>query len=466
MLGFLNLFKPAGPTSTQFGARLRKMYASHDGGKLAVGHMGTLDPQAAGVLPVALGRATRLLPLIEDRRKAYAFTLVLGRATDTADAVGATIATAPLPDDLDARLDAALGAFVGAIEQIPPMFSAVHHEGKRLHELARAGIIVERAKRAVTIYALTVLGRDGDVVRMRVACSSPRLGVPLERTARPDNSRSSTDPSPSPSALLQELFRDQDKSDWAFPRPTSSGGSSHSRNRSPYSRSHLRSRSSGAALLSAPPMTRAHSLPNPHISKPFETKSGRESPLRSRSPAYRNEERSPSWFETSSSATSLSGSSGASVSALGIEAIQEDSELDLTPRAYSQSNSPLTQHSASFSRSVPLNRRRPASPLHAVSPTPSVSLPAGVIDQGVPINVSATPSSGSNSPMLGPQKYNEPHPAQMLHHYAPAPASPPAYQAHPLRHDPVVRPSPPSTPSRTRRKRKKSPKPSSSESSD
>ena len=171
MLGFLNLFKPAGPTSTQFGARLRKMYASHDGGKLAVGHMGTLDPQAAGVLPVALGRATRLLPLIEDRRKAYAFTLVLGRATDTADGVGTTIGSAPIPADLDARLDVAVGAFVGAIEQVPPMFSAVHHEGKRLHELARAGIVVERAKRSVTIYALTVLGREGDTVRMRVACS-------------------------------------------------------------------------------------------------------------------------------------------------------------------------------------------------------------------------------------------------------------------------------------------------------
>jgi tRNA pseudouridine55 synthase len=171
MLGFLNLFKPAGPTSTQFGARLRRIYASEDGGKLAVGHLGTLDPQAAGVLPVALGRATRLLPLIEDRRKAYAFTLVLGRATDTADGVGTTIATAAIPADASERLAAAAASFVGAIEQVPPMFSAVHHEGKRLHEFARDGITVERAKRAVTIYALTVLGREGDTVRMRVACS-------------------------------------------------------------------------------------------------------------------------------------------------------------------------------------------------------------------------------------------------------------------------------------------------------
>jgi len=171
MLGFLNLFKPAGPTSTQFGSRLRRIYASHDGGKLAVGHLGTLDPQAAGVLPIALGRATRLLPLIEDRRKAYAFTLVLGRATDTADGVGETIGTAAVPADIDERLDRAMTAFVGPIEQVPPMYSAVHHGGQRLHELARAGVTVERAKRAVTVYALSVLGREGDVVRMRVACS-------------------------------------------------------------------------------------------------------------------------------------------------------------------------------------------------------------------------------------------------------------------------------------------------------
>lgn len=171
MLGFLNLFKPAGPTSTQFGARLRRIYASDDGVKLAVGHLGTLDPQAAGVLPVALGRATRLLPLIEDRRKAYAFTLVLGVRTDTADGAGTAIEHAPVPDDFDARLAAALGAFIGPIEQVPPMFSAVHHDGQRLHELARRGVTVERAKRSVTIYALNVLDRSGDVVRMRVACS-------------------------------------------------------------------------------------------------------------------------------------------------------------------------------------------------------------------------------------------------------------------------------------------------------
>jgi tRNA pseudouridine55 synthase len=160
MLGFVNLFKPAGPTSTQFGARLRRIYPSADGGRLAVGHFGTLDPQAAGVLPIALGKATRLLPLIEDRRKAYVCTLVLGRATTTGDGAGETLATRPIPPDLDERLIRALEAFTG-----------VHHGGKRLYELARAGKVVERAKRPVTIFGLTTLGRDAKTVRLRIACS-------------------------------------------------------------------------------------------------------------------------------------------------------------------------------------------------------------------------------------------------------------------------------------------------------
>lgn len=170
MLGFVNLFKPAGPTSTQFGARLRRIYRD-PAGKLAIGHLGTLDPQAAGVLPVALGKATRLLPLILDRRKAYVCTLVLGRATDTGDATGETLVERAVPVDVDERLAGALPAFTGAVAQIPPMYSALKRDGKPLYELARAGKTVERASRTVTIYALRVLGRDGNVVRLRVACS-------------------------------------------------------------------------------------------------------------------------------------------------------------------------------------------------------------------------------------------------------------------------------------------------------
>jgi tRNA pseudouridine55 synthase len=170
VLGFVNLLKPAGPTSTQFGARLRSIYRD-PAGKLAIGHLGTLDPQAAGVLPIALGKATRLIPLIADRRKAYVCTLVLGRATTTGDATGETLVERPVPGDLDARLSEALAAFAGPIAQIPPMYSAVKSGGTRLYELARAGKTVERQPRTVTIYALSVLGRDGNVVRLRIACS-------------------------------------------------------------------------------------------------------------------------------------------------------------------------------------------------------------------------------------------------------------------------------------------------------
>jgi len=170
MLGFVNLFKPAGPTSTQFGARLRRVYRD-PAGKLAIGHLGTLDPQAAGVLPVALGKATRLLPLISDRRKAYVCTLVLGRATSTGDAFGDTVAESDVPDDVEKRLMHAIPELTGAISQVPPMYSAVKSEGKRLYELARKGKTVERAARTVTVYALRVLGREQNVVRLRVACS-------------------------------------------------------------------------------------------------------------------------------------------------------------------------------------------------------------------------------------------------------------------------------------------------------
>ena len=170
MLGFVNLFKPAGPSSTQFGARLRRIYRD-PAGKLAVGHLGTLDPQAAGVLPVALGKATRLLPLIADRRKGYVCTLVLGRATATADGSGETIAEREVPADVEDRLARAIPAFIGVVSQVPPMYSAVQSDGRRLYELARAGKTVERAARTITIYALRVLGREGDVVRLRIACS-------------------------------------------------------------------------------------------------------------------------------------------------------------------------------------------------------------------------------------------------------------------------------------------------------
>jgi tRNA pseudouridine55 synthase len=172
MLGFANVFKPAGPTSAHVVARLRRIYGLYARDPhIGVGHLGTLDPQAAGVLPIAVGKATRLIPLLSDQRKAYVCTFVPGRSTTTGDALGETVDSSVLPRDWERKLCEALPAFVGRIEQIPPMFSAVHHDGKRLYELAREGKHVERKPRSVAIYGLTLLGVEYGVARLRVACS-------------------------------------------------------------------------------------------------------------------------------------------------------------------------------------------------------------------------------------------------------------------------------------------------------
>jgi tRNA pseudouridine55 synthase len=177
MIGFVNLFKAAGPSSAQTVGRVRRLYATYAGDRrLAAGHLGTLDPQAAGVLPIAIGKATRLISLLTDQRKSYAFTLVLGRSTTTQDAHGDTVEERAVPPDWIFRLEAALPEFVGRVLQTPPMFSAARYRGKRLYKLARAGESVDRAPRAITIYGLTLLGADplgvANVARLRVACSA------------------------------------------------------------------------------------------------------------------------------------------------------------------------------------------------------------------------------------------------------------------------------------------------------
>jgi tRNA pseudouridine55 synthase len=172
MLGFVNVFKPAGPTSAQVVARLRRIYGLYSRDRrISVGHLGTLDPQAAGVLPIAIGKATRLIPLLTDQRKAYVCTLVPGRSTTSADAFGETIESLPVPSGWDRALRDVLPQFVGKIEQIPPMFSAIHHGGRRLYELAREGKHVERKSRSITIYGVKLLGIERGVARLRIACS-------------------------------------------------------------------------------------------------------------------------------------------------------------------------------------------------------------------------------------------------------------------------------------------------------
>lgn len=170
MLGFVNVHKPIGLTSTQVTSQVRRIFSAWSGAKLAAGHLGTLDPGASGVLPIALGKATRLLPLIEDRRKTYLCTLVLGRTTTTADASGDVVRETPVPSNAFELIERVLPRFIGPIEQIPPMYSAVHHQGKRLYDLARAGAIVERSPRTIVIHDAHLLPPVAEGLCLRVMC--------------------------------------------------------------------------------------------------------------------------------------------------------------------------------------------------------------------------------------------------------------------------------------------------------
>lgn len=165
MSGILLVDKPAGWTSHDVVGRLRRMT-----GQRRIGHSGTLDPMATGLLVVFLGRATRAVEFAEGHDKAYTALLRPGVVTDTLDTTGAVLATSP-ERPTQSELEAALGAFRGEIEQLPPMYSALKYNGKKLYEIARAGGEVERKPRPVTIYRLECTGeRDGDFV-LEVECS-------------------------------------------------------------------------------------------------------------------------------------------------------------------------------------------------------------------------------------------------------------------------------------------------------
>jgi tRNA pseudouridine55 synthase len=155
--GWLVLDKPAGMTSTQASSAVRRLF---DAAK--AGHAGTLDPMATGILPVALGEATKTMSYVMDRTKRYRFTIRWGEARDTDDADGRVTATSPIRPTAEA-IAGALPLFHGEIEQVPPAFSAVHVAGARAHELARAGRPAQLAPRKVLIQRLelkTVLNAD------------------------------------------------------------------------------------------------------------------------------------------------------------------------------------------------------------------------------------------------------------------------------------------------------------------
>ncbi|MGM9548639.1 MAG: tRNA pseudouridine(55) synthase TruB [Faecousia sp.] len=165
MNGIVIIDKPAGWTSQDVTARLRRVF-----GTRRIGHGGTLDPMATGVLPVFVGRATRGVEFFEHAEKTYETVLRLGITTDTEDTTG-TVLTRQLVSVTQEQVDGALEHFRGEIMQIPPMYSALKVNGQKLCDLARKGKEVERQPRPITIHELTLLSREDDALRLRVRCS-------------------------------------------------------------------------------------------------------------------------------------------------------------------------------------------------------------------------------------------------------------------------------------------------------
>lgn len=165
--GVLVVDKPAGWTSMDVCAKLRGVF-----GQKRVGHGGTLDPMATGVLPVFLGRATRAVEYVTEGEKEYIASLRLGLTTDTQDTTGTVLEERDV-DVTGERLSQVLERFTGDIQQVPPMYSAIKINGRKLYELARKGKEVERKPRPVTIRALELLGwpAAGEDFRLRVVCS-------------------------------------------------------------------------------------------------------------------------------------------------------------------------------------------------------------------------------------------------------------------------------------------------------
>lgn len=164
--GILLLDKPEGISSNSALQRVRRAY-----GARKAGHTGSLDPLASGLLPVCLGQATKASAMLLDADKAYRFRLALGRSTTTGDREGETVEVAGVPDLDDSALRDRAAAFVGDSLQVPPMYSALKHEGQRLYRLARAGVEVERPPRRVRIERLDLMGTGPDWLDFEVACS-------------------------------------------------------------------------------------------------------------------------------------------------------------------------------------------------------------------------------------------------------------------------------------------------------
>jgi len=169
--GVLLIDKPQGMTSQQVVSKVKYLLKSdvHDSKK--AGHTGTLDPMATGLLPICLGEATKFSHYQLDAVKSYQAIIKLGEQTDTGDAEGQIIATIPVPNVTQAMLQSVTEQFLGEIMQVPPMYSALKKDGKKLYELAREGIEVERIARPLTIYELSLTPLSAQQLQLSVTCS-------------------------------------------------------------------------------------------------------------------------------------------------------------------------------------------------------------------------------------------------------------------------------------------------------
>ena len=164
--GILVLDKPVGMGSNEALQRVKRLYRARK-----AGHTGSLDRLASGLLPICFGEATKLSGYLLNADKHYVAAFQLGVTTSTGDAEGAVVSQRPVPAFTEAAIERAAARFRGRIEQVPPMHSALKHKGKRLYQLARAGIVVERQPREVTIHRFDVVRAEAEQVEVEVVCS-------------------------------------------------------------------------------------------------------------------------------------------------------------------------------------------------------------------------------------------------------------------------------------------------------
>ncbi|MCF7969917.1 MAG: tRNA pseudouridine(55) synthase TruB [Methylococcaceae bacterium] len=164
--GIILLDKRQGISSNKAMQEVKRLYNANK-----AGHTGSLDPLATGLLPICLGEGTKVSAYMLADDKRYQTVIQLGVMTDTGDVDGTVLETKAVPEISDQQLADCLASFVGEIEQVPPMYSALKHQGKKLYELAREGITVERKARKITIYAIECLAFTGDTLTLDVCCS-------------------------------------------------------------------------------------------------------------------------------------------------------------------------------------------------------------------------------------------------------------------------------------------------------